>query len=96
MLGLGLIQGGSVVRGFINIREDVRLWTSRDSYDCRGRPMRSITSAEQRRGQKVSSIIQSDVPENFVDNDMHHEHTGQNGSWDISGGKAATTALNAL
>ena len=46
----------------------------------RGRPRRSISSAKQRRGQKEGSIMQSDVPRNFVDKDMHCEHIGQNGS----------------
>ena len=47
MLGLGLVRGGSVVRRYINIREDIRLWTSRASYDCKGRPRKSITSAKR-------------------------------------------------
>ena len=34
MLDLGLGWGGSMVRGQINSKEDVRLWTSRASYDC--------------------------------------------------------------
>ena len=32
------------------------------------------------RGQKVSFIIQSDVPRSSVDRDMHCECIGQNGS----------------
>ena len=48
--------------------------------DGRGKPRRSISLAKQRRGQKVSSIIQSDIPGNFVDKDMHCENTGQDGS----------------
>jgi len=36
MLGLGLVQGGSVVRGQINSKEDVKLWALRASYDCEG------------------------------------------------------------
>ena len=39
----------------------------------RGRLRRSISSAKQRRGQKESSIIQSDVPRNFVDKNMHYD-----------------------
>ena len=46
----------------------------------RGRLRRRISSAKRRRGQKMSSIIQSDIPGNFVDKDMHCECTGQNGS----------------
>ena len=41
----------------------------------RGKPRRSITSAKQRRGQKVSSIIQNDIPRSSVDKDMHCERT---------------------
>jgi len=87
MLGLGLVQRDSVVRGDKNIREDVRLWTSRASYDCKSRSRRSITSAKRRRGQKVSSIIQNDVSGSSIDKNMHRECTGQNGSWEISKGK---------
>ena len=46
----------------------------------RGMPRRSISLAQRIKGQKVSSIIQSDVLGNSVDKDMHCEHTGQNGS----------------
>ena len=46
----------------------------------KGKPRRSISSAKQRRGQKVSSIIQSDFPGSSVNKDMHCEYTGQNGS----------------
>ena len=46
----------------------------------RDRPRRSISSAKQRMGQKVSSIIQSGVLGSSVDKDMHCEHTKQNGS----------------
>ena len=46
----------------------------------RGKPRKSISSAKQRRGQKMSFNIQSDVPESFVDKDMHCECMGQNGS----------------
>ena len=31
-------------------------------------------------GQKVCNIIQSDIPRNSVNKDMHCERTGQNGS----------------
>jgi len=50
----------------------------------RDKTRKSISSAKQRRGQKVSSIIQSDIPESSVDKDMHCERTGQSGSWEIS------------
>ena len=46
----------------------------------RGRPKRSISSAKRRRGQKESSIIQSDVSGNSVDKDMCCERTEQDGS----------------
>ena len=46
----------------------------------KGKSRKSISSAKQIRGQKVSSIIQSDVPGSFVDKNMHCERTGQNGS----------------
>ena len=46
----------------------------------RGKPRRSITLAKQRRGQKVSTIIQNDIPGSSVDKSMHCEGTGQNGS----------------
>ena len=46
----------------------------------RGRSRRSIFSVKQRRGQKMSSIIQSDVLGSSVDEDMHSERTGQNES----------------
>ena len=46
----------------------------------RGKPRRSISSAKQRRVQKVSSIIQSDILGSSVDKDMHCECTGQSGS----------------
>ena len=46
----------------------------------RGRPKRSISSAKRRKGQKVNSIIQSDVPGSSIDKDMHCECTGKNES----------------
>ena len=46
----------------------------------RGRSRMSISSAKQRKGSEVSSIIQSDFPRSSVDKDMHCERTGQNGS----------------
>ena len=46
----------------------------------RGMPRRSISSAKQRRSQKVNSIIQNDILGSSVDKSMHCEHTGQNGS----------------
>ena len=76
-----------MVREYINIREDIRLWTSQASYDCRGRLRRSITSAKRRKGQKVGYIVQSDVPGSSVNKDMHRERTRKNGSWEISGRK---------
>ena len=39
-----------------------------------------FVNLERRKGQKVSSIIQSDVLGNSVDKDMHCERMGQNGS----------------
>ena len=52
-----------------------------------GRPRRSISSAKLSRGQKVCSVIQSDVLGSSVDKDMHCERKGQIGSWIISKGK---------
>ena len=46
----------------------------------RGRSRKSISSAKRRRGQKVSSIIWSNVSGSSVDKDMHCERTKQNGS----------------
>ena len=40
-----------------------------------GRPRRSIFSAKRSRGQKVCFIIQSDIPGNSIDKDMHYECT---------------------
>ena len=34
-------------------------------------------SAEQSRGQKMWSAIESNVPGDSIDNDTHHESTGQ-------------------
>jgi len=48
---------------------------------------KTATTALNRRSQKVSSIIQSNIPRNSVDKDMHFERTGQNESWEISGEK---------
>ena len=42
----------------------------------RCRPNRSISLAKQRRGQKVSSIIQSDIPGNTTDKDVRYKRTG--------------------
>ena len=42
--------------------------------------MRSISSAKRSKGQNVCSIIQNDIPGNFVDNDMYYEHIGQMGA----------------
>ena len=38
------------------------------------------TQLIEEEGQKMCSIVQSDVPRNSVDKDMHCECTGQNGS----------------
>ena len=46
----------------------------------RGKPGRSISSAKQRIGHKVSSIIQSNISGSSVDKDTHYERTGQSGS----------------
>ena len=46
----------------------------------RGRLRRSISSAKRRKGQKMSSNIQSDVPESSANKDMHCERMGQYGS----------------
>ena len=46
----------------------------------RGRPRRNIYSAKQKRGQKVSSIIQSDISGSSIDKDVHYERTRQNES----------------
>ena len=46
----------------------------------RGRPRRSIFSAKRKRGQKVCSIIQDDVPGSSIDEDMHYERTRQMGA----------------
>ena len=45
-----------------------------------GRSRRSISSAKRSRGQKVCFVIQSDVPGNSIDKDMHGEGTGQIGA----------------
>ena len=50
----------------------------------KGRSRRSISSAKQRRGQKVSSIIKSGVPGSSIDKDLHCECTGKNESGEIS------------
>ena len=42
-----------------------------------GRPKRSISSAKRRRGQKVHSVVQNDVPRSSIDKDMHCERTGE-------------------
>ena len=45
-----------------------------------GRPRRSISSAKRSRGQKVCSVIQSDIPGTSIDKDVNHECTGQIGA----------------
>ena len=42
-----------------------------------GGPRRNASLAEQSRGQKVWSAIQSNVSEDSIDKDTHHESTGQ-------------------
>ena len=46
----------------------------------KGKPRRSISSAKQRRGQKESSIAQSEILGSSVDKDMHCECTKQSRS----------------
>ena len=80
MLGLGLVRGGSVIWGYANSKEDVGLWTSRASYDwkCWERwAEEGISSTKRMRGQKVCSVIQSDVLGSSVDKDMYCERIGQ-------------------
>ena len=43
----------------------------------RGRPRRSISSAKRRRGQKVCSVVQNDIPRSSIDKNMHCERTRQ-------------------
>ena len=38
---------------------------------------RNASSAEQNRCQKMWSAIQSNVPKDSIDKDIHHESTGQ-------------------
>ena len=45
-----------------------------------GGPRRNASLAEQSRGQKVWSAIQSNVSEDSIDKDTHHESTGQRGT----------------
>ena len=45
-----------------------------------GRLRRSISLTKRSRGQKVCFVIQSDVPGNSIDKDMHCERTGQIGA----------------
>ena len=40
-------------------------------------PRRNASSVEQSKGQKVQSIIQSNVPGCSIDKDIHYESTGQ-------------------
>ena len=42
-----------------------------------GGPRRNASLAEQSRGQKVWSAIQSNVSEDSIDKDTYHESTGQ-------------------
>ena len=41
---------------------------------------RNASSTKQSRGQKVWFAIQSNVPGDSIDNDTHHEGTGQRGT----------------
>ena len=43
----------------------------------KGGPRRNASSAEQSRGQNVWSAIQSNISEDSIDKDTHHECTGQ-------------------
>ena len=45
-----------------------------------GRPRRSISSTKRSRGQKVCSVIQSDVLGSSIDKNMHCERTWQMGA----------------
>ena len=42
-----------------------------------GGPRRNASSTKQSRGQKIWSAIQSNIPGNSIDKDIHHESTGQ-------------------
>ena len=42
-----------------------------------GGPRRNASSVEQSRGQKVWSAIQSNIPGDSIDKDIHHESIGQ-------------------
>jgi len=46
----------------------------------RGRLRRSIFSAKRKKGQKVCSVVQNDIPRSSIDKDMHCERTGQVGA----------------
>ena len=83
MLDLGLGRRDSVVRGQINNKEDVRIWTSRASYDFErwGKYAKEEYLLSKRSGgQKVYSIVQGDVPGSSINEDMLCEHTGQMGA----------------
>ena len=45
-----------------------------------GGSTRNAFSAEQSRGLKVWSAIQGNVLGDYIDNDTHHENTGQMGT----------------
>ena len=45
-----------------------------------GGPKRITSLAEQSRGPKVWFAIQGNVPGDSIDNDTHHEGTGQRGT----------------
>ena len=45
-----------------------------------GGPMRNASSAEQSRGQKMWSAIQSNVLGDSIDKDIHYESIGQMGT----------------
>ena len=60
-----------------------------------GCPRRNTSSAEQSQGQKVWSDTRSNVPNDSTD-DGSIQKEQDKGSHEISQGKAASTALNAL
>ena len=56
---------------------------------------RNAFSVEQSWGQKVWFDVKSNVPDNSIDEDKY-KNVQDRGDYEISKGKAATTALNAL
>ena len=45
-----------------------------------GGPRRNVSSTKQNKGQKVWSVIQSNVPRDSIDKDTHHGSTRQRGT----------------